>query len=130
MLTYQQKKLSVTCVSVLAILAVVYGSIYILCKIYLTSNNVQELIVSQAKQILKRNVNISKDIGFTIGWDMSPHIILRDLTVANKPWGLHPIMLQITEVDVHFSLTQLFFKNCHIISLSLNHPELYLESNN
>lgn len=127
--TLQQKKLSISCISVLVILGVVYGSVYILCKIYLTSNNVQALIISTAEQTLKRNVSISKDIGFTIGWDMSPHVVLHDLTVANRPWSSHPLMLQVSEVDVHFSLTELLFKKLHITSLSLENPKLYLESN-
>lgn len=130
MLTYQQKKLSITCASVLVILGLVYGTVYVLCRTYLTSHNIQELIISQAEQTLKRDVSISKNIGFSIDWDMSPHIILHDVTIANSPWSSHPIMLKATAVDVHFSLTKLLFKDFHIISLELDEPELYLESHN
>jgi len=130
MLTYQQKKLSITCVSVLAILGIVYGTVYILCRTYLTSHNVQALLISQAEQNLKRNVSIDKNIGFSVGWDMSPHIILHNVTIANSPWSSHATMLKAASVDVHFSLTKLILKDFHIISLDLDQAELYLESHN
>lgn len=128
MLTYQQKKLSITCVTVLAILGILYGSAFIIFKIYFTANNVQELIITQAKKVLNRDVSISNDITFKIDWDLSPHITLHDVTIANAPWAKHPNMVKVAELDLHFSLTKLIFKEFHVISLLLNTPEIYLET--
>ncbi len=128
--TNQQKKLTITCTTVLAILGVVYGTVYILSRTYLTSQNVQALIVRHAEQTLNRKVTISDNIGFSISWNMSPHVILHHVTIANSSWSSHPVMLKIDTVDVHFSLAQLIFKQFHIMSLELDKPELYLESNN
>lgn len=129
MLTYQQKKLSITCVTVLAILGLLYGSAFVIFKTYFTANHVQELIITQAEKVLNRDVSVSNDITFKIDWDLSPHITLHDVVISNATWAKHPNMVKVKELDVHFSLTKLIFKEFHIISILLREPEVYLETN-
>lgn len=128
MLTYQQKKFSIICVTVLAILAILYGSVFIIFKAYFNKNHIQELVITQAKKALNRDVSVSNDIKFKINWDLSPHITLNNVSIANASWAKNRNMAKVAKLDIHFSLTKLIFNEFHIISLSLQKPEIYLET--
>lgn len=126
----QRKKLTIICAAVLVLLGVAYGTVFIISKIYLKPEKIKELIVTQAQKRLNRAVSVGDDISLTIAWDMSPHLTLHDVDIGNTTWANRKSMLKAKELDIHFSLTKLLFKEFHIISLHLNHAELDLESYN
>lgn len=129
MLTKQRKKLVIISCIILGILGIFYGSVFILCKIYLNPLKVKQLIITQAQAKLQRTVSMSDDLDLSIGWDMSPHVTLHDLSISNANWAQHPNMLTVKDLSISFNLPKLLFKELHIISLSLNEAKIYLESN-
>lgn len=126
----QRKKLTIICAAVLVLLGIAYGTVFIISKIYLKPEKIKELIVTQAQKRLNRAVSVGDDISLTIAWDMSPHLTLHNVDIGNTTWANRKSMLKAKELDIHFSLTKLLFKEFHIISLHLKNAELDLESYN
>jgi uncharacterized protein involved in outer membrane biogenesis len=126
----QHKKLTIACCVVLATLAILYGTAYVIAKTYLNPAKIREMIASQASQKLNRTVTIGDDIGLSIDWNMSPHVKLHKIFVANTTWASQQAFFSADELDIHFSLIKLLFNELHIISLRLVNAKLNLETMN
>ncbi|HSX20367.1 MAG TPA: AsmA family protein, partial [Gammaproteobacteria bacterium] len=128
MLTPYRKKLTLICAIILALIVIFYGTVYILCKIYLNPKTIQETIVNQAKVKFNRTVTVGNDIEFDIDWDMSPHLVLHDVAIANSPWASNPHILTAKEIEFHFSLANILLKQISIHTVNLIEPAVYLET--
>lgn len=128
MLLQRHKKLTTICGLILLILGTLYGTVYILCKIYLNEQNIRELIVSQAQNRLNRTVTVAEDVSLSVDWNMTPHLILHNIVIGNTTWAEHHNLLTIDTLEMHFSLIKIFFKQFHVHSLELTNPKLYLEN--
>lgn len=87
------------------------------------------MIITQAEKRLNRKVTVAGDIELKIGWNMSPHIILHKVYVANAPWAAKPYFLTVDEFEVHFNLVNILDKQLDITYIHLVKPKLNLESN-
>lgn len=128
MKTYQ-KRLSKICAIILGILIVIYGAIFLVCKIYLSPAHIKEMIVKQARSKFNRTITVGDDITLTVNLNMSPHLILHDVTVSNSKWASNPYIFKAQEIEFHFDLLAILLKNITIKSITFIAPEVFLEIN-
>src|SRR5579863_10272919 len=127
LIVQRHKKLTIASVIILLVLGLMYGSVYILCHIYLQPKVVKDLILSQAQKKLNRKITASDELDLSIEWDMSPHITLHKVQIANPSWAANAQMLTVDKFEFHFNLLPLLFKRLEIDSIHLINPSLYLE---
>ncbi len=123
----QHKRLTIICITILCVLGLFYGAVFLIAKYYVNTEKVKAAILIRAETALNRKITIGNEVDFRVSWDMAPSVILHDITIANSDWGAQPNMLTIEKLELHFSLAELIFKKLHIISLGLTKPTLFLE---
>lgn len=116
------------CLIILAVLGLFYGTVFVLCKIYINPQKISELIINQTQKKLNRTVTLGEEISLNVDWDMTPHLTLHKVTIGNATWASNPNMLTVDELQIHFSLAKLLFKQFYINEIKLYKPKLYLES--
>lgn len=124
-----QRKLTIISIIILVVLGLSYGTVYLLCKIYLQPAKIKEILVNQVQQRFDRNISLSDDIHLTIDWDMSPNLVLHNFTLSNSTWASQPHIFTADTIELNFSLTDLLFKNLNIYSINLVKPQLFIEIN-
>lgn len=122
------KRASIALTIILAILAILYASVYGISQYLLSQKNIHTLVVSQLSNILQRKVYASRDLSFTIGWDLAPHVILRKVKIANADWSTHTTMLEAEEIDLVFSLRSLITQSYEVEALRVEELKLLLQT--
>ena len=83
------------------------------------------VIESQAKAATGREVSIGS---VSMGFSLNPAIILTDVKVGNAPWGSRPQMVTLKRVEAHTQLIPLISGKVNITSLSVEDPDVLLET--
>ena len=83
------------------------------------------VIESQAKAATGRDVSIGS---VSMGFSLNPAIILTDVKLGNAPWGSRPQMVTLKRVEAHTQLIPLISGTVNITSLSVEDPDVLLET--
>lgn len=83
------------------------------------------IIQDQAKAATGREVTIG-DIKLSLS--LAPAIVVRDVKVANAPWGSRPNMLTLKSLEAHTQLIPLLFGTIKLSGLKLVDPDVSLET--
>ncbi|MCC6913038.1 MAG: AsmA family protein [Rhodospirillaceae bacterium] len=82
------------------------------------------VIEEQAKAATGRNVTIG-DIDLAVS--LAPAIVLKDVKLANAPWGSRPEMVVLPRVEVHTQLIPLLFGTINLTEIAAENPDILLE---
>jgi uncharacterized protein involved in outer membrane biogenesis len=123
-----RKKILIAIAIFFAILACLYGAIYFLCSKYLTKAEIQRIITERSDTVLKRRVTIGDDVHFHIDWNLMPMVYISNVTLANLNESPNPHMLAVESIELEVDLLSLLQKNIIITGLTLNKPDIKLET--
>lgn len=121
MLKMNQKNTRRT-LAIIAALLSIYGIVFIISKHYLNSQEIRKILTAQIADKLHTTVTMSDDIGFSLSWNLSPHLTLNKLVITN--------MLSVESLDLHFSLLDLVGKKFNVKNLTLIKPTIYFNTVN
>jgi hypothetical protein len=89
-------------------------------------NKYKPLIAEQAKAATGRELAIRGNLDLQIG--LSPAVVVKDVSLANAPWGSRPEMLKLGQFEVEVALLPLIFRQIQITRLILVQPDILLET--
>ena len=89
-------------------------------------NKYKPLIAEQAKAATGRELTIRGNLDLQIG--LSPAVVVKDVSLANAPWGSRPEMLKLGQFEVEVALLPLIFRQIQITRLILVQPDILLET--
>ncbi len=127
MLSNFQKKVTIGVCCTLAVLGLIYGTVFMLYRIYIQPAKVKQMLINQVQRRFDRTITLGDDISITLSWDMSPNIILNDFTLSNSSWAAHKNIFTADTIELSFSLIDLLFNNLTIHAVKLTKPILYAE---
>jgi len=83
-------------------------------------------IQARIKQATGRNVAITGGIDLKVS--LTPRLVVRDLTLANAPWGHSPLMVAVKQLDIEVALLPLLHRRIDVARIDLIEPSIVLET--
>lgn len=121
-------KVLIPVLTIVVVLTGIYLGLYMVCQYFFSKQNIKQLFTSQLSTAIERTVTASDDFDFSIGWDLAPHIVLKDFSIANAAWGSKTPMLKAEEVDLVFNLPALLRSEYAITALQVTKLDLLLQT--
>jgi uncharacterized protein involved in outer membrane biogenesis len=118
-------RLKMTLIVVLSAAAVLLIAGYLLLRSQ-DYNRYRGVIETAVKNATGRQLVIRGDLALLVS--LKPKLVVSDITLANAPWGEHPLMARIGRFEARIKLLPLVLGDLDITEIELNDAELNLET--
>jgi uncharacterized protein involved in outer membrane biogenesis len=88
-------------------------------------NDLAAPIQARIKEVTGRDATIRGSIDLKVS--LTPRLVVRDLALANAPWGQTPSMVAAKQLDVEFALLPLLTRRFEVIRVELVEPAIALD---
>ena len=89
-------------------------------------NTYKPLIAERVKAATGRELTIRGNLNLRLGF--SPAVVVKDVSLANAPWGSRPEMVRLGQFEVEVALLPLLFRQVQVKRLVLVQPDILLET--
>ena len=111
--------------AVSALIVVLIASVYAYLNTY-DYNKLKPRIARMVKDATGRDLNLSGDIDFAIGF--SPALVVSDITFANAAWGSQPQMIKVEKLEAQVRLLPILFRRVQLKRIGLAGVDVLLEA--